>query len=411
MKDGKFGKKDEMDNKEKLEKRVARLEALQEVSLELTRERDLDRLLDLIMNRITFILEADRSSLFIMEEDESTGDRWLITRISQGVDEIRVALDERSVAGYVATRGEKVNLVDAQNDHRLNKKFDERHGYKTETLLAVPMRNAMGQIIGVTEALNKKGAKSFDGEDEELLSAFSAVAAAAIENTRWLELQKRTFETIIKGQAVAIDARDHITGGHTWRVTAFAVEIGRAMGMKDEELEVLRYAGLLHDQGKLGVPDSILLKPGRLNEWEFSVMRSHAYKTKVILKAVRHLFPARLRRVCDIAPAHHEKLDGTGYPDGLKEEEISLPARILAVADIFDALTAARPYKKPFSQERALEMLGDLAAGNKVDGQAVEALKRCLPEANKVRDEINVEIANRRSAINLVSGEGVSRRE
>lgn len=395
-----------------LKRKVERLEALQDVSLELTQERDLDRLLTLIMHRITQILNADRSSLFLVQDDADTKDRVLASRVAQGVKEIRVSLDESSIAGYVATRGEVVNVRDARHEDRLDTSFDEKHGYATQTLLAVPMRNPMGQLIGVTEALNKKpdtsaasgGSPVFTEEDEELLAAFSAVAAVAVENARWLELQRKTFETIIQGQAVAIDARDHITGGHTWRVTAFAVEIGRAMGLRPEELEVLRYSGLLHDQGKLGVPDNILLKPGRLSKWEFEVMRSHAYKTKVILNAVKPLFPRRLRQVCDIAPAHHEKLDGTGYPDGLKGDEISRDARILAVADIFDALTAARPYKKPFSYERALEILQDLGDGGKVDGRPVEALRNNLETVHKVKEEIDERIRNQKSSFTLMEG-------
>jgi HD-GYP domain-containing protein (c-di-GMP phosphodiesterase class II) len=406
----------------KLKRKVERLEALQEVSLELTREKDLQPLLDLIMERITSILGADRSSLFLVEqrgEDEVSGEgasegspgtddekkRALVSRVAQGVEEIRIPLDDRSIAGHAALYGEVVNIADAYRDDRFNPAYDREHGYKTRSVLAAPMRTPVGRIVGVTEALNKREGETavFDEQDEEILLAFSGVAAIAVENARWLERQRQTFETLIQGQAVAIDARDHITSGHTWRVAAYAAEIGREMGLADDEVEVLRYAGLLHDQGKLGVPDGILMKPGRLSNWEFELMRSHAEKTKTILEAIRPLFPQRLRKVCEMAPAHHEKLDGSGYPDGLKGAEISLGARILAVADIFDAMTAHRPYREPAPDDEVCDMLEDLARSGKLDERPVAALRKCLRRVTQVRDVINQQIANRTSELSLIS--------
>lgn len=388
-----------------LEERVRRLEALREVSLELTSERDVQKLLTLIMDRITSILAADRSSLFLVEEIKAPDGAvrpMLVSRVAQGVEEIRLPVDASSIAGWVAHNGKSVNLPDAYQDPRFNRGFDRRHGYRTRSLLAAPMRSPQGRIIGVTQALNKKGAEAFGQRDEELLTAFSSVAAIAVENARWLETQKRTFEALIHGQAVAIDARDHITGGHTWRVTAYTVEIGKTMGLVGDDLELLRYSGLLHDQGKLGVPDDILLKPGKLSEWEFGVIRSHAYKSKVILEAIAPLFPRRLRLVPVIAPAHHEKLDGSGYPDGLKGDQIPLGARILAVADIFDALTAHRPYREPAPDEQVVRMLREDADAGKLDGSVVEALERALPRMVRIRNQINRRIRRKTRSISVL---------
>lgn len=387
-----------------LEKRRRRLEALREVSLELTSERDLHRLLTLIMDRTSQILEAERSTLYLVEDSgagRGKDGRWLVSRIAQGVEEIRLPMDETSIAGSVAVTGEILNLEDAYREPRFNPSFDRRHGFTTRSMLTAPMRSPQGKVIGVTQAINKRGAPCFSKDDEEILLAFSSQASIAVENARYLEIQRRTFETLIQGQAVAIDARDHITAGHTWRVTAYAVEIGRALGWNGEELELLRYAGLLHDQGKLGVPDEVLMKPGRLSELEFRIIQSHALKTKIILEAVRPLFPRRLRRVPEVAAAHHEKLDGSGYPDGLRGEAISPGARIVAVADIFDALTARRPYRDPDPDDVVLAMLKKDVEAGKLDQEAVEGLERALPRIAEIRREIN-ERTQDRKAVSLL---------
>jgi HD-GYP domain-containing protein (c-di-GMP phosphodiesterase class II) len=396
---------------EDLTARLRRLEALREVSLELTSERDLQRLLSLIMARTTQILDADRSTLYLVEHVSGEDGRespMLVSRVAQGVGAIRLPLDESSIAGAVAVRGEVLNIEDAYAEPRFNPSFDRLHQYRTRSMLTAPMRNPQGQVIGVTQAINKRGNGRFDLEDEDIMLAFASQACIAIEDARYLELQRLTFETLIQGQAVAIDARDHITAGHTWRVTAYAVEIGRALGWRGEDLELLRYAGLLHDQGKLGVPDDILMKAGRLSDWEFRIIQSHAYKTKAILESVRPLFPRRLKKVPEIAASHHEKLDGSGYPDGLKGEALSMGARIVAVADIFDALTAHRPYRDPDPDDVVLEMLRQDALGGKLDMQVVQALAWVLPRIVEIRQEINdrIEQQGRVTALPHVLKEG-----
>jgi HD-GYP domain-containing protein (c-di-GMP phosphodiesterase class II) len=386
------------------EERLCRLEALREVSLELVSERDLQRLLTLITARITRILDAERSTLYLVTETpggSGCSKRMLVSRVAESAEEISVPLDESSIAGSVALSGRVINLEDAHRDPRFNAAFDRREGFRTRSLLTAPMRDPHGRVTGVAQAVNKKGAVRFRGEDEEMLLAFAAQASIAVENGRYLALQRSTFESLIRGQAVAIDARDHITAGHTWRVAAFAVEMGRAMGWGAEELDILEYAGLLHDQGKLGIPDEILLKPGRLSDWEFQMMRSHAAKTRAILEAVRPLFPRRLRRVPEIAASHHEKLDGSGYPSGIRGEAISPEARVVAVADIFDALTAHRPYRDPEPDATVVDLIRREALEGKLDVQVVDGLERALPRIGNVREQINERIQQGRGLTDL----------
>jgi HD-GYP domain-containing protein (c-di-GMP phosphodiesterase class II) len=384
------------------EEGLKRLEALREVSLELTSEHDLQKLLTLIIERTSEILEAERSTLYLVDHDGDSGGKAepvLVSRIAQGAEEIILPLDESSIAGTVAIRGENLNLEDAYQDPRFNPSFDQRFQFRTRSMLTVPIHNPQGEVIGVIQAVNKRGKAWFDQDDEEMLLAFCSLAAIAVENARYLDLQRRTFRSLIHGQAVAIDARDHITAGHTWRVTSYAIEIGRALGWVEEELESLRYAGLLHDQGKLGVPDDILLKPDRLSQWEYQMIQSHAQKTKMILKAVRLIFPRRLRCLPEIAGAHHEKLDGTGYPDGLEGDDISPSARVVAVADIFDALTSHRPYREPDPDDAVVDKLKLEAADGKLDAQVVGALERVIPKLQEIRREINDKVQQGRVSV------------
>lgn len=370
------------------------LEVLRRVGLKLASERDLDRLLGLIVDETTRVLNAERSTLYLIEPESSSragpGKRVLVSRVAQGRESIRLSLDGNSIAAAVALSGRSVNLEDAYQDPRFDPSWDRASGFRTRSILAVPIRTPRDDVIGVLQALNKRGGRRFEEWDERMLMALSAQAGMAVENARYLEAQRSIFRSLIRGQAVAIDARDHITSGHTWRVAAYAVEIGRALGWEDEDLEMLEYAGLLHDQGKLGVPDHVLMNPGNLSEGEFQIMKTHAAKTREILVGVKNLFPKRMRSVPDMAAAHHEKLDGSGYPDGLRGQEIPQGARIVAVADVFDALTSKRPYREPRPDHEALEFLKEEAQAGRLDSQVVEALEGCLDRLALARERIEL---------------------
>lgn len=376
------------------EERVRRLELLMGVSINLAWERDVGRLLRLIVQEASRILGAERTTLYLIEEKGAKDDRGerkrsLVSYIAEGSLSIEVPLDKRSIAGTVASTGKPIRLEDAYEDPRFDPRWDSATGFRTRSMVAVPMMNPHGECIGVVQVLNKKTAPSFTQQDEEILLSLAAHAALALENARYLERQRQTFQSLIRGQAVAIDARDHLTAGHTWRVAAYSVEVGKAMGLKSDQLELLEYSALLHDQGKLGVPDSVLFKSERLEGAEEHLMRIHASKTKEILDAVRRVLPSRLKKMPDIAACHHEKLDGSGYPQGLHGEEIPLEARILAVCDIFDALTSKRPYREPESDEGALEFLRKQAAMGKVDSSVVEALSTVLARITHLREAVN----------------------
>ncbi len=171
----------------------------------------------------------------------------------------------------------------------------------------------------------------------------------------------------------AVEAKDPYTRGHTQRVADLAVLIGQEIGYSSQQLKVLNQAAMLHDIGKIGIPDSVLNKPGRLTDAEFSIVKEHPVRSHRIIQQARSL-----QREIPGVRHHHERLDGTGYPDGLQGDAIPMDARVIAVADVFDALTSARPYREAWSVERALEII-DQEAGAKLDLRCVAALRRVLP--------------------------------
>jgi len=174
--------------------------------------------------------------------------------------------------------------------------------------------------------------------------------------------------------AAAVEARDENTRGHNLRVAELAVKIGRAMELPNDTLRTLARAGLLHDVGKIGIPDSILSKPGPLDPQEWVVIKRHPELGQAILSRVD-----RLRREAEIVIAHHERLDGSGYPRGLRGDQIPLEARILAVADTYDVLVSDRPYRKAFDKERGFRILRE-ECGTHLWEPAVRALFRSLGE-------------------------------
>jgi HD-GYP domain-containing protein (c-di-GMP phosphodiesterase class II) len=348
----------------------SKLDLILDVTRRLMSITDLDALLRDMAQATTTLLDADRATIFIVDRDKN--ELWSRIALGAGVGEIRLAMGV-GIAGTVAATGETVNIPDAYADPRFNPEPDKRSGYRTRSLLTFPMTGQNGRVIGVFQVVNKKGGGHFTSDDEETLSSLGASAAVAVENAQLLAGQKRLWETLIETLAVTIDARDQQTAGHSQRVTRYAEVIGRAMGLAGIELEKLRAAALLHDYGKIAVRDQYLTKPGKLDEGEFAYMKAHAEKTGEFLAYLE--FPHDMREVPIMAAQHHERMDGKGYPRGLPAERIVLGARIVAVADVFDALTAPRYYKPAYTLEKTLEIM-DTMAGDHLDPQVIVALRK-----------------------------------
>ena len=215
----------------------------------------------------------------------------------------------------------------------------------------------------------------------KFLETLAGQTAIAIDNaTLFADLQRsnadltQAYETTLEGWSTALDLRDKETEGHTKRVTETTIRLAKRMEVSAQELIQIRQGALLHDIGKMGIPDRILLKPDQLTEEEWVSMRLHPTYAFQMLKPI-----AYLRQALDIPYCHHEKWDGTGYPRGLKREEIPLAARIFCIVDVYDALTSNRPYRAAWPRDKALRHIQDLS-GSHFDPQVVDAFLRMIAE-------------------------------
>lgn len=312
---------------------------------------------------------CDRGDLFILER----GNKRLCSVVAEGMSNnqsIRLDLN-LGIAGYVALTGQEVNVEDAYTDPRFDRTSDLKTGYRTRCILCVPIRNQAGEILGVVQAINKNNGV-FTDADLDLLRSLSPQISIPIENAILFYEQNLQFQSMLEVLAASIDAKDPLTAGHSQKVAEYAVGIARELGFGETELDVLNIASLLHDYGKIGVSDSVLKKPGQLNDEEYKQIKEHVTYTRNILSRMH--FMRKYRNVPLIASCHHERLDGSGYDGGMKGYTIPYMAKILAVADVFEALTAKRHYREALSAQTAFDIM-DKDAEIHYDGNILEALK------------------------------------
>jgi HD-GYP domain-containing protein (c-di-GMP phosphodiesterase class II) len=343
-----------------------RLKMLLKVAGSISQEMQLDKLLRLIMDEVKQVLQCDRCTVFVYDREHD--ELW--SRVAHGESEIRFPA-HLGIAGAVVKTGEVINIPDAYADSRFNPNIDRQTGYHTRNLLSAPMRNRPGEIIGVFQTLNKFEGP-FTQDDEEILNAISVLAATQIENAQLYEEQKKTFDSLVETLASTIDARDPLTAGHSQRIALYADEVARVLHLAAQEREVLRISALLHDYGKIAVREAVLTKTGRLTDEEFSHIQHHAAYTRTILEKIN--FSRELRQVPLIAASHHERVDGTGYPNGLVDEQIPKLSKILAVADVFDALTSKRHYRTRMPFAEVIQLLID-GIGSQFDPRIVHAFR------------------------------------
>ena len=462
---------------------------LNKVGIALGSEMNLEKLLDLLIIKIIEFAKCDACSLYLREYNpdrllfQSSRTMSLQDR-KERLKSIQVPLETKSISGFVALTGEVVNIKDCNNiendkKYKFNDSFDKQTGYKTVSMLAVPLKNNKGKIVGVVQLINKFNNNneiiSFPKEFEEIVLSLAGQAAVAIDNANLLEANKNLYKALVRAFSESIEARSPHTAGHSKRVAFISEKISKAINntvegkyaklfFSKEELEELKYAALLHDVGKVAVSEKILEKGNKLTEQnietikerfgkiKFSVLLSEKNKefanNKIIeiqkelnfilqknipgflidedkarLKLIsqkkyqdldgiyknyltsdeyynlkiekgsftpeektemqNHVlysldllqeipFTEELKNIPLYAGAHHEMLDGSGYPAQIKGKSIPIQSRILAVADIFEALTAAdRPYKKAIPLPIALKILKEEADRGKLDKEIV----------------------------------------
>lgn len=490
------------------------LNKLADISISLSAEDDLMTLLRKILSEGQNIACCDAASLFLIEENDDH-EKELIFKLTQNdsmdfpFEELHFPLDESSIAGYVAYTNSELNIPDAYQlsssvPYQFNRSFDQRTGYRTKSMLAIPLVNKQKDVIGVLQFINRKKARalkisdeksalayteSFDSDINVLLQALASQAGIAIENTILQNDIKALFEGFVNASVSAIEQRDPTTSGHSFRVADLCVDLAESVTISsvarlrnvrftETEVRELRYAALLHDFGKVGVRESVLvkekkLKEGALDNIKYRILlakerlRTHALRqqldmyrdggpderlfkqieelmerdiamleqfhqaiieanepsmlkedNKAILEQIHgyqlesrqeeleiltldeldmlsiskgSLTPAErkeieshvvhtqnflehipwtkeFQNIPTIAGAHHEKLDGSGYPHGMKDSDIPLPSKIMTICDIYDALTASdRPYKPAMNYERAIDILKKESEGGMLD--------------------------------------------
>jgi putative nucleotidyltransferase with HDIG domain len=335
---------------DRLKEERDRLHALLNITKNLSAEINLEKLLFNIMDEVGKVLNADRCTVYLYDENED--ELW--SKVAIGLEEEIRFPAERGIAGHVWKTGDVVNIPDAYKDKRFNPEVDKKTGYKTKSILTMPLLNLYNEVIGVFQVLNKKSG-SFTKDNEKLLSAISFIAASAIENAILHDEQNKSFTSFIETLSTTLDTRDYITAGHSRRVTLYALEIAQIMKFEPEQMDIIRFAGLLHDIGKIGVPEVVLFKDRKLSEDEYEIIKRHANLTKSILNKIHFL--KKYRNIPEIAASHHERIDGKGYPEGLNGDNIPLGGKILAVADVFDALTSRKPYQDRIELDEVMEII------------------------------------------------------
>ena len=514
-----FADLDATEQRARLERELNELNA---IGIQLSAERNLDVLLETILTKAREITRADGGSLYLVEEsvDGPPRLRFAVAQC-QSVDipfrAVSLPLDHKSVAGYVALTGVIVNLADAytppvDSPFQINRWFDDNAGYRTKSMLVVPMRTPQGETIGALQLINCKSdfagvlespaeteriVRAFDAGHERLAGSLASQAAVAIANRRLYESISQLFDGFVKASVTAIESRDPTTFGHSFRVADLTVGLAeivdrcdtgqyRSLRFTAEELRELRYASLLHDFGKVGVREHVLVKSKKLYPADLERIRhriellmrdlelgatrrkldwivrrgaegygpqatrmdaelnaslaelndaldliltmnepsvqpqdfagqllritarswdDHRGRRRTVItpeeasilaitrgsltdaerreiqQHVVHTFQflaqipwtREFRRIPEIARSHHEKLDGTGYPFAFRGEQIPVQSRMMAIADIYDALTATdRPYKKAIRVEEALDILRDEQAAGALDGALLD---------------------------------------
>lgn len=360
-------------------KRLSAIKALRNIDMAITSSLDPRVTLKILIEETMEQLEVDASAVLIIDPVTHTLKYSAGKGLKKGFAENRRYHLWEGPAGKAIKEQRVIFIKDlSEIDDPLFKDLMKEEGFTL--YYAVPIISK-GKVLGVLETYHRKRRK-YNSEWIELLEALAGQAAIAIENSQLfydlhksnIELQQAYDETI-EGWSLAMDLRDKETEGHTKRVTELTIKIARLMGVRDEEIVHIRRGALLHDIGKLGVPDGILLKPGKLTDEEMELMRKHPQFAHEMLSPIEYLRPA-----LDIPYCHHEKWDGTGYPRGLKGKQIPLSARIFAVVDVWDALTSDRPYRPAWSKEKALNYIKE-ESGKSFDPEIVDIFLK-LEEIN-----------------------------
>ena len=356
---------------EQTQRRLHRLSALHAIDQAITGTFDLNVTLNVILDQVVTQLDVHAADIFLYQSDEHRLD------FGEGRGFLHTDSSHQSIqdrVGLLWQAARERALVNIPNLPKRTQTYVRRELIEEEgfiTYFGIPLI-AKGEIKGVLEIFHREELQV----DNEWLNFFKTLAnqaAIAIDNAALFEDLRKTnmkldlaYHATLEGWVHALDLRDDETEGHTQRVTQRTLKLAKAMGINGETLVHIRRGALLHDIGKLGIPDEILKKPGPLSDEEWNHMKKHPIYAQEMLSEIEFLHPAM-----EIPYCHHEKWDGSGYPRGLKGERIPLSARVFAVIDVWDALTSDRPYRDSWPEEEAVQYILE-HAGTHFDPDVVE---------------------------------------
>lgn len=329
----------------------------------------MEELLEMIGASLFKVFHAAENLVILLKSDEKNRlvPRYVTSRNRTEAPKVVIS---STVLDKAAKEKRTIIANDAENDERFSGS-DSIIGFAVKSVICAPLISG-GKVLGALYLDNRTEFVTYDELDAELVSAFANQCAVAVDNSFLLDNLQEHYHQTLQALVNAIEAKDTYTMGHTARVSRYSVGIARAIGFSEERTNRIKMAADLHDIGKIGIKERIINKPGALTDTEYSSIKDHVEMGEKILAPITYLR--------DLLPAirgHHEKWDGSGYPDGLKGEECPIEGRILALADAFDAMTSQRSYNKPLSFEQALDRIKE-AAGTHFDPKVVNAFERFL---------------------------------
>lgn len=364
------------DKNRSLEDMVKQFRVIHEVSQVIGSELQDEKLIRRIIVETASLLQAGIVSIMLKDGDGCLRIKHAEGLSSDVISSTRVKPGE-GIAGWVFEEGKPVLVKDVNS---IRKGTPNKTPYQTDSLLCVPLK-IKGEVTGVLNATNRRGGGSFDERDLFLLTILGNHAAIAIENARLYTAIRESYFKTIKALVNAVEAKDTWTKDHSENVTNYSLKIADYLGLSEHQKDIIRYAGVLHDIGKIVISSTITDKPDKLNEEEWERIKEHPLIGQRILDPIDYLEPVK---VC--IQTHHERCDGSGYPFGLRAHEIPLETRILSVADAYDAMIHSRPYRSALTVDEAVAEL-KRSAGSQFDAAVVGSLLKII-EAEELGEEI-----------------------
>ncbi|HNB55174.1 MAG TPA: HD-GYP domain-containing protein, partial [Anaerolineales bacterium] len=374
---------------EEAQRRLQNIQALHRMDLAISGSLDVQISLKIILEELTRHLHVDAANVLVLNPymnmlEFTVGHGFKSLTYNKSVFRLGEGLP-----GKIALSRTPLHIPDQVEKHLESQRFNLLAPEKFRAYYGLPLV-AKAQVQGVIEIFHRNPLEP-DVEWLEFVETIAGQAAIAIENINLFNKLQRSntelalaYDITLEGWSRAMDMRDRETEGHTQRVAEMTVKLGQAMGLTEAEIINARRGALLHDMGKLGIPDEILLKPGQLSEEEWEIMKKHPSYAYEMLSPISYLRPA-----LDIPYCHHEKWDGTGYPRGLRGESIPIAARIFSVADVWDALRSDRPYRKAWSSEKVIAYIQE-HSGTYFDPRVVEAFMSVIQHPNETETKSSI---------------------